>query len=157
MRERARLTKQMASVVKENKNSLSHFSYTCPGLHGPGTKTDVTMVTFDAIFGPAAPPILIPLFQRTYCWEDQIEGWWRRPLRRNGNRTPSRKDHLQGHGKGDQQSHGLHRWAAESHHSTTLFVQLAGCCTIFEENKLPVLLWNFPPPFLKASTLFFAL
>uniref|UniRef100_A0A7S4PCP7 GmrSD restriction endonucleases N-terminal domain-containing protein n=1 Tax=Paramoeba aestuarina TaxID=180227 RepID=A0A7S4PCP7_9EUKA len=74
----ARLVKQLAEVkAKENKNSLSHFSYTCPGLHGPGTSTDVTMVKFDAIFGPSAPPILIPLFQRTYCWEDQIEGWWR--------------------------------------------------------------------------------
>ena len=73
----ARLAKKMQSVVKENQGALSHLSYMCPGLHGPGTRTDVTMVKFEAVFGPLAPPILIPLFQRTYCWEDQIAGWWR--------------------------------------------------------------------------------
>ena len=73
----ANLMKKMQSLVKENQNALSHLSYMCPGLHGPGTRTDVTMVKFEAIFGPVAPPILIPLFQRTYCWEDQIAGWWR--------------------------------------------------------------------------------
>jgi hypothetical protein len=56
---------------------LAHSSYLCPGLHDPGSLTDVQIVTFDDLFSPSAPPIYIPLFQRTYCWVDQIDGWWR--------------------------------------------------------------------------------
>ena len=48
-------------------STLSHLSYECPGLHGPGTKQDIRRTTIRQIL-TGQDRIVIPLFQRKYCW-----------------------------------------------------------------------------------------
>eukprot|EP01139_Manchomonas_bermudensis_P000941 Amastigsp_a1137_20.p3 type:complete len:399 gc:universal Amastigsp_a1137_20:68-1264(+) len=57
---------------------LAHSLYHCPGLHGPGSGTDVRSQTFAAILSPDAETcISIPLFQRRYCWSTrQLRRFW---------------------------------------------------------------------------------
>lgn len=57
--------------------ALLHFSYSCPGLHGPESKNDVAPFSFAELFAPDRMRYVIPLIQRPYCWEKQIAGWWR--------------------------------------------------------------------------------
>ena len=54
------------------------MSYECPGLHGPGTKQDIFRRTFGDFFNQFNKyKLIIPLFQRRYCWnEGQFEKWW---------------------------------------------------------------------------------
>eukprot|EP00211_Chloroparvula_japonica_P001949 CAMPEP_0119126336 /NCGR_PEP_ID=MMETSP1310-20130426/5301_1 /TAXON_ID=464262 /ORGANISM="Genus nov. species nov., Strain RCC2339" /LENGTH=469 /DNA_ID=CAMNT_0007116489 /DNA_START=141 /DNA_END=1550 /DNA_ORIENTATION=- len=56
---------------------MQHGSYLCPGLHTPGSRMDIHIADFTEMLGPECGRIVIPLFQRTYCWEKQIPGWWR--------------------------------------------------------------------------------
>lgn len=82
---------------------MQHLSYSCPGLSGPGADTRITPLSFAQLLSPIeaaedpdnwehklvvgldpnpAPlhrsrPLVIPLFQRKYCWEDsQGHKWW---------------------------------------------------------------------------------
>ena len=56
--------------------SLKQLSYSCPGLQGPGTRQDIFRQTFAQVF-ENYPRLIIPLFQRRYCWtESQFEKWW---------------------------------------------------------------------------------
>ena len=50
---------------------LKHFSYTCPGLHGPGCRQHIELREFVSLFEDDRSQISIPLFQRKYCWTDQ--------------------------------------------------------------------------------------
>ena len=63
--------------MEEQMKLLHHFSYNCPGIHGAGSKQTIVPKTFKALF--EARQIIIPLFQRTYCWgkESLIATWWR--------------------------------------------------------------------------------
>mmetsp|Transcript_22239 Transcript_22239/g.30595 ORF Transcript_22239/g.30595 Transcript_22239/m.30595 type:complete len:558 (-) Transcript_22239:315-1988(-) len=63
--------------MKAQMATIQHGSYLCPGLHDAGSRMDVTIRYFSSLLGPESPRIFIPLFQRTYCWEEQIAGWWR--------------------------------------------------------------------------------
>lgn len=49
---------------------LLHMAYECPGLHDAGSRMHIAPRKFAALFEPGAPQIVIPLFQRTYCWSD---------------------------------------------------------------------------------------
>ena len=54
---------------------LQQMSWECPGLHGPGTRQDISRKTFAEVF--KHPKLIIPLFQRRYCWQpSQWEKWW---------------------------------------------------------------------------------
>ena len=56
--------------------SLEQMSYRCPGLHGPGTRQEIFRQTFAQLL-ERYPKLIIPLFQRRYCWtEKQFEKWW---------------------------------------------------------------------------------
>ena len=76
------------------------MSYHCPGLNGPDSRNVIRPHPFQHLFanasarpakaaaadsdgsrdttlGRTAPQIVIPLFQRRYCWtESQLIGWW---------------------------------------------------------------------------------
>lgn len=73
------------------------MSYYCPGLHGPGTKMRVERRTFDnfLLHPKETKRVLIPLFQRRYCWEDsRVFGWWNDVVR-------GKRDHLGIHNSGN--------------------------------------------------------
>ena len=73
--------------------SLQQMSYRCPGLHGPGTRQDISRQTFAQVF-EKYPKLIIPLFQRRYCWtEKQFEKWW-------NDIHHGHRDHLVGHNCG---------------------------------------------------------
>merc|ERR1712156_883577 len=56
--------------------NLQQMSWECPGLHGPGTRQDIFRQTFAQVL-EKYPKLIIPLFQRRYCWtDDQFEKWW---------------------------------------------------------------------------------
>ena len=57
--------------------ALRHLSYTCPGLAGPDVRMCIEPRSFAAYFS-CPYPVVIPVFQRRYCWpETQLRGWWR--------------------------------------------------------------------------------
>lgn len=59
---------------------LAHFSYTCPGIHDAGSKMLVERWTFSRLLNPkSAMHVVIPLFQRAYCWNPTttVPAWWR--------------------------------------------------------------------------------
>ena len=57
--------------------AMKHFAYSCPGLSGPGSRMCIEPRSFDVLLS-CPYPIIIPIFQRRYCWiETQIKGWWR--------------------------------------------------------------------------------
>lgn len=63
-----------------NQTELQHFSYTCPGIHGPGSHTNVQRMSFEQFFNPlSSMHVIIPLFQRSYCWSTTttVPAWWR--------------------------------------------------------------------------------
>merc|ERR1712196_88460 len=79
------------TMPKQQQTPLVHFSWQCPGLHGPDSKQDIRPMSFAALL--TREQIVIPLFQRPYCWgatssvhrtshHDQgkecrlVEGWW---------------------------------------------------------------------------------
>ena len=60
-----------------SSNTLKHMSYSCPGLSGPDVRMCIEPRSFDAYLS-CPYPIVIPIFQRRYCWpEVQLRGWWR--------------------------------------------------------------------------------
>lgn len=76
---------------------IAHMAHTCAGLHGANSRTLVERRSFDELFGgePAAKfhcfpksdlntlsecdRIVIPVFQRAYCWSQTttVPAWWR--------------------------------------------------------------------------------
>jgi len=46
--------------------ALQQFGQPCPGLHGPGSRQAIRPMTFYELF--TNEQIVIPLFQRAYCW-----------------------------------------------------------------------------------------
>eukprot|EP00297_Palpitomonas_bilix_P023798 CAMPEP_0113910244 /NCGR_PEP_ID=MMETSP0780_2-20120614/27404_1 /TAXON_ID=652834 /ORGANISM="Palpitomonas bilix" /LENGTH=523 /DNA_ID=CAMNT_0000906351 /DNA_START=119 /DNA_END=1690 /DNA_ORIENTATION=- /assembly_acc=CAM_ASM_000599 len=59
------------------KNMLQHFSYQCPGLHGEGSRQSIYEADLPSFFAPGRPQLVIPLFQRRYCWGNNIiKSWW---------------------------------------------------------------------------------
>lgn len=84
-----------------NKMSKSHLlkqmSYECPGLHGPDCRQDICRKTFQDLFDLLGEShrLVIPLFQRRYCWSyAQITGWWR-------DTCTGTRDHLGIHNSGN--------------------------------------------------------
>ncbi|XP_059079579.1 uncharacterized protein LOC131877800 [Tigriopus californicus] len=76
---------------------LKQMSYECPGLHGPGSRQDITRKTFQDVFDLLGQShrLVIPLFQRRYCWSyAQITGWWR-------DTCAGTRDHLGIHNSGN--------------------------------------------------------
>eukprot|EP01062_Namystynia_karyoxenos_P011148 TRINITY_DN13972_c0_g1_i1.p1 TRINITY_DN13972_c0_g1~~TRINITY_DN13972_c0_g1_i1.p1 ORF type:complete len:476 (+),score=93.91 TRINITY_DN13972_c0_g1_i1:93-1520(+) len=57
---------------------LSHGEYFCPPLHRPGAPPQqIERVPLRALVCPGAPQLLVPPFQRRYCWSAQhAEMWW---------------------------------------------------------------------------------
>lgn len=73
---------------------LQQLSYHCPGLHGPGSRQTIERRTF-AQFLYNEKRLIIPLFQRRYCWQtQQWENWWE-DMRRG------KRDHLGLHNTGN--------------------------------------------------------
>ena len=68
--------------------SMAHF---CPGLHGPGCDHDCKWLSFRAFFEAtrvARRQLIIPLFQRSYCWHRaMLEAWWRDATGGQGHRV----------------------------------------------------------------------
>ena len=67
---------------------MAHF---CPGLHGPGCDHDCECLSFRAFFEAARSgrrQLIIPLFQRRYCWpRAMLEAWWRDATTGRGHRV----------------------------------------------------------------------
>ena len=64
------------------------FLDSCPGLSDRHSSLRVEAMTYGSLFGgvdtavrrDGCPPcpVVVPVFQRTYCWtEQQVAGWWR--------------------------------------------------------------------------------
>lgn len=61
------------------QQGLQHFSFTCPGLHGKGSRTGVRRMSFAQLFdAQSATRVIIPLFQRSYCWNTSttVPAWY---------------------------------------------------------------------------------
>lgn len=57
--------------------TLTHLQYKWPGQTGNGKHLDVRPMSFDSLLS-SGHNIVIPLFQRRYCWTSvQIEQWWK--------------------------------------------------------------------------------
>ena len=62
-------------------------------------------MTYGALFGGDGTdddgcPVVVPVFQRTYCWTDeQVAGWWRDAFQGGGRATEPAADRL-AHGTG---------------------------------------------------------
>ena len=55
---------------------MKHFAYSCPGLSGPNCRMDIQPVCFKDLFS-STYPIVIPIFQRQYCWSVALlKNWW---------------------------------------------------------------------------------
>ena len=78
---------------------LRPFEYDCPGLSGPDSRQKIGRVTFGD-FLSCRERIVIPIFQRRYCWDDcRVVGWWNDVVR-------GKRDHL-----GLVSHHGvIHNW-----------------------------------------------
>ncbi len=89
----------MASTDKSSL-MLKQMSYLCPGLHGPESRQRVERRTFGDFLENGSTPkrdqrLLIPLFQRRYCWDSKrVSGWIADAV--NGKR-----DHLGIHNSGN--------------------------------------------------------
>merc|ERR1712142_1327595 len=77
-----------------NDQSLAHLIYHCPGLHGKGTKQDIKRKTFRELFQENGR-LIIPLFQRRYCWIDKTVWQWFEDVVRG------KRDHLSIHNSGN--------------------------------------------------------
>ena len=74
--------------------NLTQMGWECPGLHGPGTRQDIYRQTFAQVL-EKYPKLIIPLFQRRYCWtESQFEKWW-------NDVHHGKRDHLGHHSTGN--------------------------------------------------------
>jgi hypothetical protein len=66
-----------ASSTRLPPLTLQHFSQTCPGFCGPTARTDIRPRRFGWLLR-LEKPIVIPLFQRKFCWgPEQATGWFR--------------------------------------------------------------------------------
>lgn len=64
-------------------SSLTHLQYDWPGQTGSGQHLDVRPMSFDVLL--SGDRIIVPIFQRRYCWTRlQIERWWRDVSKLNG-------------------------------------------------------------------------
>eukprot|EP00605_Chrysophyceae_sp_TOSAG23-4_P000312 GSChrysophyteH1.ASY1.ANO1.357.1 assembled CDS len=55
---------------------MKHFAYSCPGLSGSSCRMRIEPVSFKDLFS-LVNPIVIPIFQRCYCWsETLLKNWW---------------------------------------------------------------------------------
>ena len=55
---------------------LEPFAWNCPGLSGPESRQNIGRVTFGDFLN-CRQRIVIPIFQRRYCWDDKrVVGWW---------------------------------------------------------------------------------
>eukprot|EP00088_Acartia_fossae_P027521 TRINITY_DN2826_c0_g1_i10.p1 TRINITY_DN2826_c0_g1~~TRINITY_DN2826_c0_g1_i10.p1 ORF type:complete len:478 (-),score=92.41 TRINITY_DN2826_c0_g1_i10:347-1780(-) len=70
-------SKKPSSQEQNQQNGgLAHFSYMCPGLHGEGTRQEISRTTFNKLLSNH-PRFVIPIFQRRYCWKkEQVERWY---------------------------------------------------------------------------------
>mmetsp|Transcript_28515 Transcript_28515/g.33714 ORF Transcript_28515/g.33714 Transcript_28515/m.33714 type:complete len:680 (+) Transcript_28515:24-2063(+) len=67
---------QKAPLGHTPSQGLQHFTYECSNFTGKGSRMAIEPNSFHQLF-KTMPSICIPLFQRTYCWNDkQILGWW---------------------------------------------------------------------------------
>ena len=46
----------------------AHMAYECPVLHGEGSRQDIRRMTFARLLGEDDRRMVVPLFQRAYCW-----------------------------------------------------------------------------------------
>lgn len=58
---------------------LAHLSYYCPGLHGEDSRNNLQVCGFRPLLnGSQCKRLVVPLFQRRYCWQrKQTAGWYR--------------------------------------------------------------------------------
>jgi len=84
----------MSGTGASNEQSLAHLIYHCPGLHGKGTKQDIKRKTFRELFQENGR-LIIPLFQRRYCWFDKTVWQWFEDVVRG------KRDHLGIHNSGN--------------------------------------------------------
>ena len=62
---------------------LKQMSYLCPGLHGPDSRQNIQRKTFGDFLtemsdSKTGSRLIIPLFQRRYCWDEtRVRGWVR--------------------------------------------------------------------------------
>ena len=81
------------------------FLDNCPGLSDRRSSLRVEAMTYGALFGGDGAdddgcPVVVPVFQRTYCWTDeQVAGWWRDAFQGGGRAAKPAADRL-AHGTG---------------------------------------------------------
>ena len=81
------------------------FLDNCPGLSDRRSSLRVEAMTYGALFGGDGTdddgcPVVVPVFQRTYCWTDeQVAGWWRDAFQGGGRAAEPAADRL-AHGTG---------------------------------------------------------
>lgn len=68
----------MSEGTPPSINGLAHGTYLCPGLHGKGAvRQDVQRKSFADLLAGASR-LVIPAFQRSYCWHERLaQSWWR--------------------------------------------------------------------------------
>merc|ERR1712166_1630961 len=83
---------------------MQHLGYHCPGLHGKSSRQDIRPMLFGTLF--TTEQIVIPLFQRAYCWGQStsfhqvqpgrqgktvrlVDAWWRDVVRSSEANTHS--------------------------------------------------------------------
>lgn len=80
-RELDTVTRMEFYLPPQGVSSLMSMAHFCPGLHGPGCNHHCKWLSFRAFFEVAHSgrrQLIIPLFQRSYCWHQaMLEGWWR--------------------------------------------------------------------------------
>jgi hypothetical protein len=55
---------------------LKPFAYNCPGLSDPESRLTIGRLTFGDFF-KSRDRIVVPIFQRRYCWDkSRVAGWW---------------------------------------------------------------------------------
>ena len=57
-------------------NSLDHLVYKCPGLYGKDSKQIILRKTFRQLLKETNGRLIIPLFQRRYCWNEKTVSQW---------------------------------------------------------------------------------
>ncbi|KAH3756491.1 hypothetical protein Pelo_11682 [Pelomyxa schiedti] len=80
------LQQQVAQNANATAPSVQHFSFLCPGLHDPGSRCEVSKVTYAELFSRSSR-FVIPIMQRRYCWEGVLlDRWWRAIYYKDGAR-----------------------------------------------------------------------
>jgi len=80
--------------TKAPSAQISHLSYFCPGLHGPGTKSDIARKCFEDLL-QGEQRYIIPIIQRRYCWDNNLIQRWYDDVRMG------KRDHLGTHNTGN--------------------------------------------------------